>query len=68
MGQREQKGHLYKAFGGWHIRYWVSYRDLTADEKEKITRKCGLSKKACAEPGAEIQAALRWGYEPQGCK
>lgn len=45
MGQRQQKGHLYKAFGGWHIRYWVSYRDLPADEKEKITRKCDLSNK-----------------------
>ena len=45
MGQREQKGHLYKAFGGWHIRFWVSYRDLPADEKEKITHKCDLSNK-----------------------
>lgn len=45
MGQREQKGHLYKAFGGWHIRYWVAYTDLPADEKEKITRKCDLSNK-----------------------
>lgn len=45
MGQREQTGHLYKAFGGWHIRYWVAYTDLPDDEKEKITRKCDLSNK-----------------------
>jgi integrase len=45
MAQREQSGHLYKAFGGWHIRYWVAYTDLTAEEKEKITRKCDVSNK-----------------------
>jgi integrase len=45
MARREQKGHLFKAFGGWHVRYWVAYNDLTADEKEKITRKCALNNK-----------------------
>ena len=45
MGQREQKGHLYKAFGGWHVRYWVAYTDLPAEEKEKSTRKCDASNK-----------------------
>jgi hypothetical protein len=51
MGQREQKGHLYKAFGGWHIRYWVAYTDLAAEEKEKITRKCEASKKLLPSRG-----------------
>jgi hypothetical protein len=37
MGQREQKGHLYKAFGGWHVRYWVAYNDLTEEEKGNIS-------------------------------
>ena len=50
MGQREQKGPLYRAFGGWHIRYWIAYTDLPIDEKEKITRKVT---QASAEPGAE---------------
>ena len=45
MGKREQKGHLYKAFGGWHVRYWVAYTDLPAEEKDKITRKCDVSNK-----------------------
>jgi len=45
MRKREQKGHLFKAFGGWHIRYWVAYTDLTADEKEKIKGKCDASNK-----------------------
>lgn len=46
MRQREQTGHLFKAFGSWHIRFWVAYNDLPADEKEKIARKCELTKKA----------------------
>jgi len=45
MGKREQVGYLYKSFGGWHVRYWVAYNDLTADVKEKITRKCDLTNK-----------------------
>ncbi|HLZ42190.1 MAG TPA: hypothetical protein VKQ11_14575, partial [Candidatus Sulfotelmatobacter sp.] len=45
MGKREQVGYLYKSFGGWHVRYWVAYNDLTTDEKEKIRGKCDLSNK-----------------------
>jgi hypothetical protein len=45
MGKREQKGQLFKAFGAWHIRYWVAYNDLSADEKEKIRRKRDLKGK-----------------------
>jgi integrase len=45
MGQREQKGHIFKAFGAFHIRYWVAYNDLPADEKEKIARKCAAKGK-----------------------
>lgn len=42
MAKREQKGYLFQdaAKAGWHVRYWVSYNDLTADEKEKIAAKC----------------------------
>ena len=42
---REQKGHLFKAFGGWHIRFWVAYNDLPADEKQRIALKCERSNK-----------------------
>ena len=45
MGQREQKGHLFKAFGSWHIRFWVAYTDLPADEKQRITLKCERNNK-----------------------
>jgi integrase len=45
MRQREQTGHVFKAFGAFHIRYWVAYNDLPADEKEKITRKCAAKGK-----------------------
>jgi integrase len=45
MGQREQKGHLFKAFGSWHIRFWVAYNDLPIDEKQKITLKCERNNK-----------------------
>jgi integrase len=47
MGKREQKGYLFKDRDGvgWHVRYWVAYTDLPAEEKEKITRKCGASNK-----------------------
>jgi hypothetical protein len=34
-----------KSFGGWPVRYWVAYNDLTADERAKIARKCYLNKK-----------------------
>ena len=45
LGKREQKGHLFKAFGGWHIRFWVAYTDLPAEEKQRITLKCERSNK-----------------------
>jgi integrase len=40
LRQREQKGHLFKAYGSWHIRFWVAYTDLHINEKERIARKC----------------------------
>lgn len=40
--QREQTGHVFEAFGSFHVRYWLAYNDLPADEKEKITRKAEL--------------------------
>lgn len=45
MGKREQTGHVFEAYGAYHIRYWVSYTDLPADEKEKIRIKCDLKGK-----------------------
>jgi integrase len=45
MGQREQRGHIFEAFGSFHVRYWVAYNDLPADEKEKIARKCEANDK-----------------------
>jgi len=45
MRQREQTGHVFEAFDAFHIRYWVAYNDLPADEKEKIARKCDLKAK-----------------------
>ncbi len=42
---REQTGHIFEAFGSFHVRYWLSYNDLPADEKEKIARKCELKNK-----------------------
>jgi len=33
---REQIAYLYKSFGGRHIRYWVAYNDMTADEKQRL--------------------------------
>jgi hypothetical protein len=45
MRRREQNGHIFKAFGTFHIRYWVAYNDLPADEKEKIARKRELKGK-----------------------
>ena len=45
MARREQKGQLFNAYGGWHVRYWVAYTDLPAEEKEKITRKCDAANK-----------------------
>jgi hypothetical protein len=46
MRQREQTGHICEAFGAFHIRYWVAYNDLPADEKEIIRLKCDLKNKA----------------------
>jgi integrase len=40
--QREQRGHIFEAFDAFHVRYWLAYNDLPADEKEKIARKCEL--------------------------
>ena len=40
--QREQRGYIFEAFDAFHVRYWLAYNDLPADEKEKITRKCEL--------------------------
>ena len=45
MRQREQTGHVFEASDAFHIRYWVAYNDLPADEKEKIARKCDLKAK-----------------------
>jgi integrase len=43
--QREQTGHVFEAYGSFHVRYWVAYNDLPADEKEKIARKSALKDK-----------------------
>lgn len=43
--QREQRGHIFEAFDAFHVRYWLAYNDLPADEKEKIARKCELKNK-----------------------
>lgn len=40
--QREQRGHIFEAFDAFHVRYWLAYNDLPADEKEKIARKAEL--------------------------
>jgi integrase len=43
--QREQSGYIFEAFDAFHVRYWLAYNDLPADEKEKIARKCELKNK-----------------------
>jgi integrase len=43
--QREQCGYIFEAFDAFHVRYWLAYNDLPADEKEKIARKCELKNK-----------------------
>lgn len=43
--QREQSGYIFEAFGAFHVRYWLAYNDLPADEKEKIALKCELKNK-----------------------
>jgi integrase len=43
--QREQRGHIFEAFDAFHVRYWLAYNDLPADEKEKIARKAELKNK-----------------------
>lgn len=45
MRKREQSGHLFKAFGAWHIRFWVAYNDLPTDEKQKLAVKCERNNK-----------------------
>jgi integrase len=43
--QREQRGHIFEAFDAFHVRYWLAYNDLPADEKEKLARKAELKNK-----------------------
>lgn len=45
MARREQVGYLYRAFGSWHVRYWVAYNDLPDDEKQKIKEKYATNNK-----------------------
>ena len=57
--QREQQGHVFEAFGAFHVRYWLAYNDLPADEKEKIARKCELKNKPLPTRVQKSRAALR---------
>lgn len=56
MGKREQKGQLFNRYGGWHVRYWVAYNDLTADEKEKIKTKYAAKQQ---DPPSRVQKSKR---------
>ena len=56
MRQREQNGHVYRAFGAFHVRYWVAYNDLPAVEQEKIRTRLERSNRKREIKGEPVKA------------